>query len=94
MTAEENRQSGEKIALTLMYDGSMFCGWQVQKNAKSVQGFLQDALENVLSFRPDVCGCSRTDSGVHANNYVCHIPKNRNKHGLRKTYSSSQCPPS
>ena len=75
MTAEENRSSGEKIALTLMYDGAKFCGWQVQKNARSVQGFLQDALEGVLSFRPDVCGCSRTDSGVHANNYVCHIPK-------------------
>ena len=76
MTEAENRQSGEKIALNLMYDGSMFCGWQVQKNAKSVQSTLQDALESVLSFRPDVCGCSRTDSSVHANNYVCHILKN------------------
>ncbi len=73
MTAEENRQSGEKIALSLMYDGSHFCGWQVQKNGKSVQATLQDALQSVLGFRPDVCGCSRTDSGVHANNYVCHI---------------------
>lgn len=73
MTPEENIRTGEKIALSLMYDGSHFCGWQVQKNARSVQGTLQDALEKVLGFRPDVCGCSRTDSGVHANNYVCHI---------------------
>lgn len=75
MTELENRLTGEKTALGLMYDGSKFCGWQVQKNARSVQGTLQDALESVLGFRPDVCGCSRTDSGVHANNYVCHIPR-------------------
>ena len=75
MTLEENRQKGEKIALTLMYDGLRFCGWQVQKNARSVQSTLQDALQTVLGYRPDVCGCSRTDSSVHANNYVCHILK-------------------
>lgn len=73
MTELENRNSGEKIALTIMYDGTLFHGWQVQSNARSVQGTLQDGLEAVLGFRPDVTGVSRTDSGVHANNYVCHI---------------------
>ena len=62
-----------KIALTITYNGSNFCGWQVQKNAVSVQQTMQDALEMTLGFRPDLCGCSRTDSGVHANNYVCHL---------------------
>lgn len=76
MTVEENVNAGEKIALTIMYDGTCFHGWQVQNNAKSVQGTLQDGLENILGFRPDVSGVSRTDSGVHANNYVCHILKN------------------
>lgn len=75
MTELENRNSGEKIALTIMYDGTRFHGWQVQNNARSVQGTLQDGLEKVLGFRPDVSGVSRTDSGVHANNYVCHILK-------------------
>lgn len=65
--------NNKKIALTLMYDGTDFCGWQVQPNAPSVQGAVQDALERVLGYRPDVSGCSRTDSGVHANMYVCHI---------------------
>ena len=41
---EDNR----KIALTLMYDGKDFCGWQVQKNAPSVQKAVQDALEKVF----------------------------------------------
>lgn len=63
----------DKIALTLIYDGAKFHGWQVQSNAKSVQSTLQDALQECLSFRPDVSGCSRTDAGVHANEYVCHI---------------------
>ncbi len=75
MTENENRDMGEKIALTIMYDGTYFHGWQVQNNAKSVQGTLQDGLEKVLGKRPDVSGVSRTDSGVHANNYVCHILK-------------------
>ena len=75
MTELENKNSGEKIALTIMYDGTLFHGWQVQNNAKSVQGTLQDGLEKTLGFRPDVSGVSRTDSGVHANNYVCHILK-------------------
>lgn len=73
MTQIENRASGEKIALTIMYDGTRFHGWQVQNNARSVQGSLQDSLEAVLGTRPDVTGVSRTDAGVHANNYVCHI---------------------
>ena len=64
-----------KIALEIMYDGGMFHGWQVQNNAVSVQGTMQDALENCLGFRPDICGCSRTDAGVHANNYTCHIDR-------------------
>ena len=66
-------QDNRKIALTLMYDGKDFCGWQVQKNAPSVQKAVQDSLEKVLGVRPDVSGCSRTDSGVHANMYVCHL---------------------
>ena len=59
MTELENKSLGEKIALTIMYDGTCFHGWQVQNNAKSVQGTLQDGLEAVLGFRPDVSGVSR-----------------------------------
>ncbi len=66
-------ENGGKLAISLMYDGSRFHGWQVQKNALSVQSTLQDAIEKVTGFRPDVSGCSRTDAGVHACDYVCHI---------------------
>ena len=58
-----------KFLLTLKYHGADFVGWQVQKNGLAVQQCLQDALEKMLGHRPDVTGCSRTDSGVHAEGY-------------------------
>ena len=62
-----------RIAVNIMYDGTRYCGWQVQQNAVSVQQMVQNALEELLSFRPDISGCSRTDAGVHANQYVFHM---------------------
>ena len=52
--------------LTLAYDGTNYCGFQVQPNGRSVAAAFQDALEAVLGSRPDIKGCSRTDAGVHA----------------------------
>ncbi len=62
-----------RLAVSLVYNGARYCGWQVQNNAVSVQQTVQDALEKLLGFRPDVSGCSRTDAGVHANHYVFHM---------------------
>lgn len=52
--------------LTLAYDGTAYCGFQVQPNGRSVAAAVQDALQAVLGTRPDIKGCSRTDAGVHA----------------------------
>ncbi len=60
-------------ALTLAYKGTNYSGWQVQKNAIGVQSVVQDGVERLFGKRYSVTGCSRTDSGVHANGYVCHI---------------------
>lgn len=57
------------LLVTLRFDGRAFHGWQVQKNAATVMQTFQDALELVLKTRPDVKGCSRTDSGVSAAMY-------------------------
>lgn len=54
------------LLLTICYDGSNYHGWQVQQNAVSVQSVFQEALWRVLGERPDIKGCSRTDSFVHA----------------------------
>jgi tRNA pseudouridine38-40 synthase len=61
------------IKLKLAYDGTNYHGWQVQQNAVTIQQKLQDALEKVFKARPDVIGCSRTDAGVHANEFVVNF---------------------
>ena len=55
--------------LNIEYDGADYHGWQVQKNAVTVQEVFQNAVEKVFGARLPVKGCSRTDSGVHANCY-------------------------
>lgn len=56
----------QNYLLTLAYDGTNYCGFQVQPNGRSVAQTFQDGLEAVLHSRPDIKGCSRTDAGVHA----------------------------
>ena len=62
-----------RYLLTLKYIGTHYHGWQVQDNALAVQPVIQDALCEMFPHRPGVTGCSRTDSGVHANMYCCHF---------------------
>ena len=57
------------LLLTLSYCGKNLHGWQIQDNALTVQEVFQDALYQIIQERPDIKGCSRTDSGVHANMY-------------------------
>ncbi len=65
----------QKLLLKIRYNGSAFVGWQVQKNGKSVQEQMQDAIEEIFGQRVGVTGCSRTDSGVHALEYcLCFDP--------------------
>lgn len=59
--------------LDISFDGSRYCGFQVQKNALSVCEALQDAMEAVFKQRPNVKGCSRTDAGVHAEHYALSV---------------------
>lgn len=61
------------IVLHLKFDGARYHGWQVQQNAVTVQQTVQNAVERVFHTRLGLTGCSRTDTGVHANDYVCCI---------------------
>ena len=61
------------ILMTLCYIGTAYHGSQVQANALSVTEVVQDAMETVLQRREDVKGCSRTDSGVHANRFCMNF---------------------
>ena len=81
------------VLLWLAYKGTRYAGFQVQPNALTVCQVLQDAMEAVLGSRPDVKGCSRTDSGVHARRFALSfrydgtVPLRR----LPSTVSGSPC---
>ncbi len=66
-----------RYLIYLKYIGTSYCGWQVQNNALSIQTVVQDAVEKVFCHRPDIKGCSRTDSGVHANMYCAHFDSDK-----------------
>lgn len=64
-----------KILLKIKYVGTAYAGYQVQKNAPTVQEKLCEAAEKLLGFRCDITGCSRTDSGVHANMFCATVTR-------------------
>jgi tRNA pseudouridine38-40 synthase len=63
-----------RFRLDLEYVGTRYSGWQVQKNARTVQGMLHEAVRRV-SGRTDFesYGSGRTDAGVHALHQVAHL---------------------
>lgn len=62
-----------RYAVLLSYDGTEYGGWQIQKNAVTVQQKLTEALEDTLGYKVNVIASGRTDSGVHAKAQVCHF---------------------
>lgn len=63
-----------RFKLHIEYDGTRYSGWQVQKNARTVQGELLTAVRSVFgSSEVDVQGAGRTDAGVHALHQVAHL---------------------
>ena len=61
------------IRLTIEFDGSGFSGWQFQPNRPTVQGALEAALAKILGEKTTAYGCSRTDAGVSARDYVANF---------------------
>lgn len=55
------------------YDGSAYCGWQVQNNEKSIQAELERAFSIVTRAQRSVVGAGRTDAGVHAQGQGMHV---------------------
>ena len=62
-----------RYIIRLSYDGSAFCGWQIQNNDETVQGDLEKALRTLTGTDVQVTGAGRTDSDVNAINYIAHF---------------------
>ncbi len=58
--------------IQLSYLGTHYSGWQRQPNALSVQQTLEEAIETITRQSVTITGCGRTDTGVHASQYVAH----------------------
>ena len=62
-----------RLLLRLEYDGTDFAGWQLQPDARSVQGVIEAAFKQVLQEELRVNAAGRTDAGVHALGQVAHV---------------------
>ncbi|MEZ6132832.1 MAG: tRNA pseudouridine(38-40) synthase TruA [Planctomycetaceae bacterium] len=78
------------IMLTIAFEGTRYCGWQLQPDAPTVQEFIERATEKLTGVHHRVLCASRTDSGVHALGQVasfqteCSIPAERFRRGLQR----------
>jgi len=66
-----------KILLRLSFLGTNYCGYQVQPNGVTVQQRLNEATKQLFGYDCDIVGCSRTDSGVHANDFCVTVTKKK-----------------
>ncbi len=68
-----------KLLLKISYLGTNYSGYQSQKNGRTVQEQLNMAAFKLFGYACDICGCSRTDKGVHANEFCLTVTKRGEK---------------
>ncbi len=59
--------------LRLSFIGTKYAGWQIQPKLPTIQGTLKEVLEQITQEHINIIGCSRTDAGVHALDYVANF---------------------
>ena len=63
----------KRYFIHLAYNGTNYCGWQIQPHSPSVQETLERCFSLKLGQPVGITGCGRTDTGVHARNYYAHF---------------------
>ncbi|MBN2319854.1 MAG: tRNA pseudouridine(38-40) synthase TruA [Acidobacteria bacterium] len=61
------------IRLVLAFEGTAYCGWQIQKNQPTIQGLVSEAIARVTGEQIKLTGSGRTDSGTHARGLVANF---------------------
>lgn len=80
----------KRIKLTVAYDGTNYCGWQIQPNGITIEEVLNKRLSQVLKEDIRVIGASRTDSGVHALGNVAVFDTDTSIPPVRIAYAVNQ----
>lgn len=70
--------------ITIEYDGTAYCGWQVQPNGRSIQATLEEAISIFFGIPTRITGSGRTDAGVHAFGQVANfsVDKDADSHRI------------
>lgn len=67
-----------RYKIKIEYDGTKYCGWQKQKDEKSIQEVLEKAIFQAFKEKVDVVASGRTDAGVHAKAQIAHFDLEKN----------------
>ena len=82
--------SVKRVKLVVAYDGTNYCGWQVQPNGITIEGVLNRELSKLLKEDIVVIGASRTDSGVHSYGNVAVFDTNARMPAEKISYALNQ----
>lgn len=80
----------KRVKLTVAYDGTNYCGWQIQPNGVTVQEVLNQQLSELTGENVETIGASRTDAGVHALGNVAIFDTNMRMPGEKFSYALNQ----
>ena len=74
--------------IKIEYDGTLFVGWQFQKNGKSIQETIEKKLQRYFKKKIKISGAGRTDKGVHATGQCANFIIDENIKDKKKFLSS------
>lgn len=80
----------KRVMLIVAYDGTNYCGWQIQPNGRTIEGELNQALSELLGEKIVVTGASRTDAGVHSYGNVAVFDTNARMPAEKISYALNQ----
>lgn len=93
MLAKGEATCMKRVKMVVAYDGTNYCGWQIQPNGITIEEILNRELSRLLGEEIAVTGASRTDSGVHSLGNVCVFDTNTRMPAEKISYALNQSLP-